>query len=352
MRMNKFDGACLGLILAFAMTACTDDGGSTDDEVGDDTESTSEDGTDDTTDDTTEDTTDDATEDAETTETETDTTGGAECPQHDPIEGAAVGEACSTNEDCSTQVCLQFQASPPVEGTCEETPADCNTRIYGRVLDFASGEVVEGIEVRAEAALTAAGDPEGAAGLISATSDANGQFDATSTEPLAAPIGLVALTSGEGYFITATGLASPVGSTEYGPATTQRDIWAVPEASLTEWSGFLEADPEFENYLPLGVAGGVVGRVRDLNTGDPVAGAVVVPTDPDSSNAVLRYLNEAGDGFTDTETSSNGIFVLIQPGLGEEFDVEIGGVAQDLVARAGSATAGGAIFTLIFNATP
>src|SRR5690606_20548741 len=124
----------------------------------------------------------------------------------------------------------------------------------------------------------------------------------------------------------------------YGPANTIRDIWVVPETALTDWSGYLEADSEFENALPLGEAGGVVGLVRDAETGDPIAGAVVVPTNGDTSDAVIRYLNDAGDGFVTEATSGLGVFVIVKPGLGETFGVEVDGAAvPGIEGTAGSA---------------
>jgi hypothetical protein len=112
----------------------------------------------------------------------------------------------------------------------------------------------------------------------------------------------------------------------------------------------LMGDPEIMEFLPLGDAGGVVGLVRDATTGDLIADAVVVPLEADTSAAKIRYLNAAGDGFTSDMTSTQGMFVIVHPGLGEDFDVEIGGMAQGLSGTAGSAN--GAIFTLILNVTP
>jgi hypothetical protein len=109
-------------------------------------------------------------------------------------------------------------------------------------------------------------------------------------------------------------------------------------------------DPELADFLPLGESGGVVGLVRDATTGDLIEGAVVVSVDPDASSAKVRYLNAAGDGFTTEMTSTQGMFIVVDPGLGEDFDVEIGGVSQGLSGTAGSAN--GAIFTLIMNVTP
>ncbi|MCA9698356.1 MAG: hypothetical protein KC431_12580 [Myxococcales bacterium] len=333
--MNDLKLLGMTLTLALATVACTDDGGNTD-EVGDTTT--------DTTTDTGTDTADTGTDTTDTTET-----GELVCPTHDPIDGQIEGAPCVLNTDCASQVCVNFQAVPPSEGSCGEVTGDCATRALGRVLDFGTRQSVAGIDIRVAAALAAAGDPGGADALISATSDANGEFDAVSVEQISAPLGIVALTEGAGYYRTATGLASPADGSSYGPATTQRDVWIVPETLLTDWSALLDPDPDFTNALPLGAEGGVVGMVRDVATGDPISGAVIVPVQGDTSNAVIRYLNDAGDGFVDTGTTSQGTFVLVKPAVGEEFDVEIGGTPQGLVAKAGSALSGGAVFTVIFN---
>ena len=276
--------------------------------------------------------------------------GGACDSTHTPGDGAADGEACATNLDCASMVCEVFQDAPPGDGVCAPITADCETRIMGTVLDFVNREPVPLAELRVAQAIQASLDPVNAAGLAVGTADDKGAIDTLSDGQIESPLGIVGLVEAEGYTLTATGLASPVDGNLYGPANTIHDIWAVPTSSLDEWSGFLQLDPDFTNFLPLGEAGGVVGFVRDPATGDPVAGAVVVPTDADGSSAKIRFLNEAGDGFDGAETGSSGVFVIVDPGLGETFDVEIGGESQGLSGTAGSAN--DAIFTLIMNVTP
>lgn len=336
----------IGIALALALTTgCPkgDDDGT--DEVGDTDDTTTGD-TDGTTDDTT-DATDDATDEA--TDDATEETGdGDACPTHDPGEGAADGATCLASSECASKLCALFQDAPPVEGVCEAAPTMCETRFTGRLLDFETGMPVEGIDIKVAAALQAALMPGTAVALAEGTSDANGQIDFTSAEQIEAPLGLVGLSSADGYFLTATGLASPAMMNFYGPANAIHDIWAVPADLLTSYSEMLEPDAEFANQLPLGELGGVVGLVRSASTGTPIAGAEIVSTDPDTTGAVIRYLNEAGDGFVEDVTTSNGVFVLVKPGLGEVFGLEIDGVA--VAGETGTAgSANGAIFTLIFN---
>lgn len=349
MRTQSLHSLGFVLSLAFVTTGCPSGGDDGNEEVGTTettTATTTETGTTTATD--TTDATDTGTGD--TMDTSDTTTGGPVCDAtHAPGDGLADGDPCLSSSECASHLCVLYQDAPPVEGTCEAAPVDtCATRFTGRLLDFSTGEVVEGIDLKVAAALQAALMPGTATALAMGSSGADGTFDFTSDAQISAPLGLVGLSSADGYFLTATGLASPAEGNFYGPANAIHDVWAVPAATLTDYSALLEPDPEFANALPLGEAGGVVGMVRDAATGLPIADATVESTDGDTSGAVIRYLNETGDGFVDTSTSSNGIFVLVKPGLGEVFGVSVGGVPVDgETGTAGSAN--GAIFTLIFN---
>ncbi|WP_181198024.1 hypothetical protein [Enhygromyxa salina] len=270
---------------------------------------------------------------------------------HTPGDGAPDGDSCFTNEECASRLCEVFQDSPPVEGTCQPAPEGCETRIMGRVLNFGSREPIAGVDLRVAQAIQASTDPINAEALASGTSDADGEIDTLSDGQIASALGIVGLAGGDDdYFLTATGLASPADGINYGPANAIHDIWVVPTQLLDQWSDALMSDPEFEDHLPLGEAGGVVGLVRAADLGTPVPGAVVVPTSPDDSDAVIRYLNDAGDGFQDTMTSVHGIFVIVKPGLAETFDVELLDMPQGIAGTAGSAN--GAVFTLIMDVTP
>lgn len=259
----------------------------------------------------------------------------------------ADGEACTANADCASGVCTIFTDVPVNDdAVCEASAADCSTRVTGTVFDFTTREPLPGADVVVAAALQAATNPAGAMALLSATSDADGRIDATSSGPIMAPIGIVALSASDGYFLTATGVAAPADDVSaYNVANSIHDLWAVPSTDLQNWSDELTMDAEIPpESLPLGEAGGVVGFVRDA-TGQPIAGAEVASTD-DGSGAFVRYLNDDGSFGTD-RTSDLGIFVIIEPALAEEFEVSVGG------AVVGGGTAGsapGAIFTLIVNA--
>jgi hypothetical protein len=263
------------------------------------------------------------------------------------MDGAAEGDACTANSDCASGVCTIFTDVPVNDdAACAPTPDGCTTRITGTIFDFETGEALAGADVLVAAALQAATNPTMAMALVEATSDAEGRIDATSAEVITAPLGIVALTSAGGYFLTATGLAAPDAMGDYNVANSIHDVWAVPEEVLQNWSDELLMDAEIPmESLPLGEFGGVAGLVRDA-TGQPVAGAEVVSANDASADAIIRYLNDDGTFGVD-RTSDSGIFVVIAPGLGGQFTANVDGTAVGGTGTAGSAA--GAIFTLIFN---
>lgn len=271
----------------------------------------------------------------------------AECPGTG--EGtAAEGDACTANADCASGLCSLYTDVPVNDdAVCIASPADCSTHVTGTVFNFTTRETLEGANVIVAAALQAATNPTGATALVEATSDAMGRIEGTSSEPIMSPIGIVALSSLDGFFLTATGVAAPYedGGSAYNVGTNIHDLWAVPEEDLTNWSDELGMDAEIpaEN-LPLGENGGVVGLVRD-GTGAPVAGAEVASTD-DGSGAFIRYLQDDGSFGVD-RTSDLGIFVILDPALAEQFEVSVDGA---VVGGGTAGSANGAIFTLIVNA--
>lgn len=328
--MQRLSLFSLGLLTALAV-GCGDDKGGTATEAGSTGAPT---------------TTGGATDSASGTTAETPTT--TEAASTGPAGmTAADGEACMANADCASLSCVKF-FDAQTDAVCEAAPAGGNTRFTGTVFDFVTGTAVAGAELRVVGALSALQDPANAMGIVSATSDAMGRIDVTTTSPLNAGIGVVGLVGGGDFYTTATGLASPfMGTTMYPPLNGIHDIWGVPAAKLTEWSGYLmtDADPNVVAAQPLGDNGGVIGLVRQAG-GAGVAGAVVKSTKADST-ALIRYLNEDGLGFNADATGASGIFVLMAPGLAEGFTVEVGGQPTDLTGTAGSAK--NAAFVLIFN---
>ena len=316
MMLRPWTLSLMTLLTATTLMACGDDKGTSADETGGATMNET-------------DATDTTTGGDQGTETAPTTTGATEPTTTMTAETAADGESCSANGDCMSQGCLKYRDLS--QGECVAAPENGNTRVTGTVLDFVTGEPIPSAEFRAIGALSALTDPLGATAAVMATADASGVIDAVSAMPLKEGIGLIAIISGGDYYTTATGIAAPISGNTYGPMNGNRDMWAMPAAKLTEWSGFLMADAALAEFLPLGDKGGVVGFVRD-GAGAAKAGAKVVPV-KDTSSAQVRYLNDDGLGFNSDATGSSGLFVLVNPGLAEGFKVE-GGTFE---ASAGSA---------------
>ena len=254
-------------------------------------------------------------------------------------ETAADGEACTANGDCASVACLKFRDLE--DGQCVAAPDGRATRFAGTLLDFVSGGPMASTELRVIGAFAALSDPVGAPAVVTGNSDADGKVDIVSPAKVEEGIGVIGIITGGDYYTTATGLASPTDGV-YGPMNGNRDIWGIPSAKLTEWSGYLMADADIAASLPLGGKGGVVGFVRD-GAGAPKAGAKVVSVKGDASTAKIRYLAADGLGFTSDMTSSTGIFVLVAPGLAEKFKVE-GGTVE---GSAGSAA--NVVFVMILT---
>jgi hypothetical protein len=255
-------------------------------------------------------------------------------------ESTADGEACTQNDDCMSLGCLKFRDAD--DGECVAAPANSAMRIVGTLLDFVTSAPLANTELRVIGALSALVDPVNATPVAQGTSDADGKVDFVSPEAIKEGIGLVGIVGGGDYYICATNLASPTAG-KYGPMNGIRDIWAVPSDSLKEWSGLLEADADVMMYLPLGDKGGVIGLARDAATSAPRAGARVQPVKADSKSFV-RYLADDGMSFNSDATGSSGIFIVLHPGLAEEFTVE--GI-QEITAQAGIAN--GAAFVMILS---
>lgn len=129
------------------------------------------------------------------------------------------------------------------------------------------------------------------------------------------------------------------------PANAIHDRFLVRESDLMAWSTELAAEAELAEWLPLGEKGGVVGVVRSRYTGEPMAGLrIVAKINGTSTTALVRYLG--GDGtFARTQTSSTGVYVLLNPALAEEFEAELAGeIVSTRANKAGSGAPG--VFTM------
>jgi len=103
-------------------------------------------------------------------------------------------------------------------------------------------------------------------------------------------------------------------------------------------------------WLPLGTNGQIVGIVRDATTGAGLAGYTVEAADS-PADYPIRYLNEAGDAFTETGTASSGVFVAFGAGASPTAFVAKDGSAA-VVGEADAGSASGVVFTTQFDVTP
>ncbi|MCU0663786.1 MAG: hypothetical protein MUC50_15835 [Myxococcota bacterium] len=251
------------------------------------------------------------------------------CQRKDASTGAEVGEPCWEIEDCKSGACEISRSIPdPGDGVCvEANPADVLT-IQATVRDYETGEVLGNQLVDFGAALAFSVNPVGAAAVASGTSDANGivdiKMDTKACTDDKLKLGIIGRVKKDGYFLSIGGLVAPEVNPKngiYPSVLRNHDIMAVPASLLTQWSEFLADDPEVKNYLPLGTKGGCVVRVRKTSDGNGVAGTKLRSnTNPDGSTAILRYLNEAKDGFNTTGMGSDGMALVLKPGMGEQFD--------------------------------
>jgi hypothetical protein len=255
-------------------------------------------------------------------------------------------KACMSDAECDGGFCRRYQDVPLDPAmTCQAAPAEGAMHISGTLRDLVTREPLKGAAVRAVGGLGAVSNPRAAAALAQATTDDSGRVSMEG-EVSGQRIGIVALSEPTGYFLTATGLASPLeDSTEYLPHNDIHDLWVVPESALNGWSAALEAEPAALDYLPLGEKGGIVGMVRDVATGEPLAGAVVSSLEADSE-AVIRYVTADGTGVTEDGTSANGLFVILNPGLPEPFHAVVDG--KVLEPNLG-ADARGTVFVLVLQ---
>ena len=215
----------------------------------------------------------------ESGDTTASSTGGGECEStHSPNDsGAADGETCTEDEDCTSNFCLSF-ADAPVDAAAVCAPVDfgCSTRAAGTVRDFVTRMPIEGLSIKVSGAIAASVNPNNAPVLAEDTTNAMGQFDMTSDERIEQPLGIVGIVSGDGFHLSATGLQSPSDANFFPPGTGIHDVWTLSLTTLGEWNTALESDTDLADFLPLGDKGGVVGMVRDGTTGEPAPGHTVV----------------------------------------------------------------------------
>lgn len=230
---------------------------------------------------------------------------------------ADIGDPCLVNSDCASRACLEFRDHDP-QAVCVAGPPGGNTRLPGTTLAFPTAAPLPATDVKIVGLLSALVEGKNAAAVVMGSSNGAAIVDITSAMPLAEGIGVAAMLAGGSLFTSFTLVASPMQG-QYGPMSDHHDLWGVPSATLTQWSGFLMKEPALAANLPLGDQGGTLGIVRD-NTGQPIAGAKLQSQMP-NSKAQIRYLSENKLGFNPDQTASSGVFVVLGPALAERFEL-------------------------------
>jgi hypothetical protein len=259
--------------------------------------------------------------DADTdTDTDTDSDGDADTDDHD----GELGELCRIREDCKSNYCESYWTAPPDPGaTCQEGLPLGEIRITGNVRDFETEKLLLNTSIDLVGGPEMIVDPLGPP-ITTFKSDENGLFELEiGNEATDKAMGLGIRIAMDGYWSTATGLVeTEIEAMFYPPGVRNHDIWAVSEKLADEWNEMLEKETALAFYLPLGVKGGALGKIRDADTGDPPTEPVVLRTRlPESeTHSVVRYLNDAGDGFVEDKSGKSGLFVILYAALAEKFD--------------------------------
>lgn len=242
-------------------------------------------------------------------------------------DGVDEGEPCVFHTDCSTQYCLRYSDVPlDPDRQCARAGNLGDMRVTATVRDLLTRDPVGNASVSVVSAFAAAGNPVAAQANAIATveGDENGVVDAIAQDVNSTPLGVVALTATAGYYLTATGLGAPfAGTTDYPAGNNIHDLWLVSADTLDSWSALLAAETELTEALPLGEQGGVIAFVRDVMTGEPIIGAVI-RSERETSTASVRYLADDGVSFTADQTGAQGLAIILNPGLGENFGAYLG----------------------------
>jgi hypothetical protein len=250
------------------------------------------------------------------------------------------GGACEDHFDCPTLLCLELSDAPPdPDAYCENAPAGGATRFTGTMRSISTQVPVPGSYVVVASALEAVTNPAMANPLAEGFTGRAGLLDITSPMPLAAQIGAVAIADAPGHYLSATGIAAPQDDGTYLPGNGVHDLWIVSTQDLELWSERLATEPELAPYLPLGELGGIVGILRDPE-GVPRSG-FFVGSDAPSSDAIIRF--PTPDGMQADVTSELGLFIILNPALGETFSAVTFDVQSDSVA---AASTNGVVFTV------
>jgi hypothetical protein len=231
------------------------------------------------------------------------------------------GETCRVNDDCQSGYCESWWTAPPdPDATCQDGLPVGEIRILGNVRDFETDELMPNVDIKVAGALPTLQDPVNAPAVANMTADANGLFEhEAGEEATKEPVGIVAHVNETGYYLSLTGLVEPeIGGQIYPPGVRNHDVWAVPTSYMDKISDILTSNG-LEAYAPFGEMGGVIGRVRDADTGLPPTEPVILQSQLPTTQAIIRYLNDDETGFGE-ETGATGVYLIFNASLAEKFD--------------------------------
>jgi hypothetical protein len=265
-------------------------------------------------------------------DTDTDVDGDAD---GDVDADADIGESCRVNIDCLSGYCESYLTSPPdPNATCKEGVPQGEITLTGTVRDFGETDPnapgIPGVEVLVAGAIQVLADPRLAETVLdkNPVTDADGRFTVVAGEQATKQaVGLGALVGKSGYMLTGCGLVEPeIQGTIYPAGNRNHDVWLVPEDMLLDWNTYLtDLNTAFEAFVPLGEQAGVIGKIRNENTGLGVAGVVLESRLSPTTQVMFFYLNEDGKGFNQEKSSSNGLFLGLNASLAEKIDAKCNG---------------------------
>lgn len=232
------------------------------------------------------------------------------------------GGSCMQLDDCASGFCAVYSHTPTnSDGTCQPAPPHGDIHMLANIRDFITDEMMPNVTIKLGGAIDISQNPTGFPVANTLISDANGRVDTMLTgDTTRLTLGIMAVVEADGYYPTLTGLAKPeAGCGFYEPGIRNPDIKMIKTDDLTRLSdALLAGHPTLADNLPLGEKGGVVGVIRNVNTGETVSG-IKIRSANSASVAQLYYLNDSRDAFTTDMSSSTGIFVILHPGMAEDF---------------------------------
>ncbi|MCP4604626.1 MAG: hypothetical protein GY847_29585 [Proteobacteria bacterium] len=293
--------AVLSVGFVIQVTSCSDDDDSSEDDVVSDTDSDQ-----------------DITVD---TDTDSDSDTGKDIDTDTEIDDGLLlnGESCYQNNHCKSNYCNIWHTIPlDPDAACADGPPK-GLLLRGTAIEFPTRKLIPGAKVQFVNAIESATMGCSSKPIGEITTDELGRFELLlREEDMNDPLGIIAHTNLDGYYFTGNGIASPVDG-KYGPGSDGHHALAVPEALLNKISTLLENHPTAKNYVPLGEKGGVIGEIGTLSDGKGIEGAYLRSRKGDDSETVVLYPNEDFTALQDS-TSSTGIYIGVNPDIGEKFD--------------------------------